>query len=146
MALIFAPGVTPSTAHPRLLSMTLSGSGNGVNLFRGLRRVRLTPVYYLRPFEGREMELISSGGYAEYGSPPSIIYDPFRVGKGPPRRQRPPASAASSLNFCLSSNQSHLNNQIIDEIEKRRLSAWYPTSEKSEVNKKTFLLRRQVLS
>jgi hypothetical protein len=27
------------------------------------------------------MELISSGGYAEYGSPPSIIYDPERVGK-----------------------------------------------------------------
>jgi hypothetical protein len=31
------------------------------------------------------MELISSGGYAEYGSPPSIIYDPFRVEKGRPR-------------------------------------------------------------
>jgi hypothetical protein len=47
----------------------------------GSRRVRLTHVYYLWPFQGREMALICSGGYAEYGLPPSIIYDPFWVGK-----------------------------------------------------------------
>jgi hypothetical protein len=82
MALIFAPGVTPSTAHPRLLSMTLSGSGNGVNLFRGLRRVRLTPVYYLRPFEGREMELISSRGLRRVRLTPVYYLRPLQGREG----------------------------------------------------------------